>query len=80
VPKPLRRRCRCGVVTIAGARLCAACDYARTIQTEGLPGWRGLPVACWCGQSFAWVAPRLVKAGLTRSCGLPGCEPIEVAA
>lgn len=73
-------RCRCGVTTIKGALRCAACKYADIVAFEGSHTSDGLPVTCWCEASFAFVKPALIKAGLTRSCGLEGCGPEVVAA
>jgi hypothetical protein len=49
------------------------------------PGPKGrrdelLAVVCWCTDSVVGVPADEVKAGLTRSCGLPRCDEADRAA
>jgi hypothetical protein len=81
VTAPKGHRCRqCGIRTIAGAWTCAACSYAEYVAVEGSLCGSALPVTCWCEESYAYVKPALIKAGVTRSCGRPDCGPERIAA
>jgi hypothetical protein len=39
-----------------------------------------LPALCWCKTETVAVAKHQIKAGLTRSCGLPRCDVLDRAA
>lgn len=76
-----RRRCReCGVRTAYGMTRCAACAHALEGNALSIPSRGSLPAECWCHGTTVWVPQQLLRAGLTRSCGLAGCEPSAVAA
>lgn len=79
--RALNRRCRhCHARTVGGATRCAACSHAERGRSSGTPDKSGLPVSCWCEATTVWCEVRLIAAGVTRSCGLPTCDPERIAA
>jgi hypothetical protein len=68
----VRKRCSCGKRAVGAALMCAACSHATHSRRRA----GELPVECWCSDTTVWVQRRLLLAGLTRSCGLEGCEAV----
>lgn len=55
------------------------CRQRRAVSSHTLATGE-LAVDCWCRAAIVYVAPEVVRACRTGSCGLPGCDESAVAA